>query len=147
MKNTKKSGFTLIELLVVSTIIIVLATIGFASFAQAGKNARDGKRKADMEVVRQALVLYKQQAADGTYPPTATWSALMTGLVGGNFLSLPTPEDPKSPGAYSYNRGTPTSFCLCAPVETPAKNGNSANQSCSITSPTESTVYYCVTNP
>jgi prepilin-type N-terminal cleavage/methylation domain-containing protein len=47
-----KGGFTMIELLVVTTIIIVLSTIGLISFRQTGMNARNGKRKADLENIR-----------------------------------------------------------------------------------------------
>ncbi|MCL4208570.1 hypothetical protein KJZ63_02975, partial [Patescibacteria group bacterium] len=52
-------GFTMIELLVVTTIIIILTSIGLVSYTSANRSARNGKRKADMEMVRQALVLYR----------------------------------------------------------------------------------------
>src|SRR3972149_1590727 len=51
--TARQLGFTLIEILVVATIIIVLSTIGMASYQQAGVRARNGKRRADMETVRQ----------------------------------------------------------------------------------------------
>ena len=58
--SKKQRAFTLIELLVVSTIIIVLSTIGLVSYRQAGLNSRNAKRKADLEIMRQAMMLYKQ---------------------------------------------------------------------------------------
>lgn len=63
-------GFTIIELLVVATIIAVLVAIGSVSFANAGKSARNSKRKADLETVRQALVLYKSDNA--IYPDVSS---------------------------------------------------------------------------
>ena len=66
MIQKRKNGFTLIELLVVATIIVVLSAIGLVSFTNAGKSARNSKRKSDLETVRQALVLYKSDT--GAYP-------------------------------------------------------------------------------
>ncbi|NCS87105.1 MAG: prepilin-type N-terminal cleavage/methylation domain-containing protein, partial [Candidatus Pacebacteria bacterium] len=66
MNKNKKKGFTLIELLVVATIITILSAIGLVSFVNAGKGARDAKRKADLETVRQALVLRRSDL--GNYP-------------------------------------------------------------------------------
>ncbi len=63
----------MIELLVVTTIVILLSTIGLVSYRQANIGARNNKRKADLETVRQALVLYR--ADNGTYPPSGGGSA------------------------------------------------------------------------
>lgn len=124
-----QSGFTLIELLVVATIIVVLSAIGLVSFSTAGKSARNSKRKADLETVRQALVLYKSD--NGEYPnglAGANYSAMITTLSSG-YISDPTPVDPKDGQAgcgsgggsetlcgYIYV-GTPTTFTLRAPLE------------------------------
>ena len=68
-----RKGFTLIELLVVIAIIGILATIGVASFGRAQAKARDGRRKADMAVIRDALELYASEH-NGSYPSSGTWS-------------------------------------------------------------------------
>jgi type II secretory pathway pseudopilin PulG len=115
-KNCKNPGFTLIELLVVATIIIVLSVMGMVSFSNANRGARDSKRKADVETIRQAIMLSKQQT--GSFP------ANYTGL-GGTYLSNPTPTDPQTSAAYSY---TQASGCVCADIEGTA--GNSSNASC-----------------
>jgi type II secretory pathway pseudopilin PulG len=64
----RKVGFTMIELLVVATIIIVLSAVGLVSYRKAGESSRNAKRKADLEIVRQSLVLFR---ADNGYYPTA----------------------------------------------------------------------------
>lgn len=126
----KKSGFTLIELLVVATILIVLSAIGLVSFTNAGKSARNSKRKADLETVRQALVLYKSDT--GSYPSGlsgATYALMIATLSNGNYISSPTPLDPKDGQIgcgdevsgeticrYVYS-GATTSFTLTAPME------------------------------
>lgn len=96
MKQNK--GFTLIELLVVTTIIAMLAIGAFISFNSAGKSARDGRRKTDLETVRQSLVLYK--AENGCYP-SGNYSSATSTLTTGGFLSNPAPTDPK-PSSHSY---------------------------------------------
>lgn len=130
MAIQKKNGFTLIELLVVATIIIVLSAIGLVSFTNAGKSARNSKRKADLETVRQALVLYKSDS--GEYPnglTGSTYAVMITTLSGDDYISSPTPLDPKNGQdgcgdetggralcGYTYS-GTANTFTLTAPME------------------------------
>lgn len=65
----KKSGFTLIELLVVIAIIAILATIGFASFVAVQKNARDTKRRTEIDSIAKALEIRYQVTSGNTCPP------------------------------------------------------------------------------
>lgn len=69
-QSKKQPGFTLIELLVATTIIIVLTSIGLVSYRRANINARNAKRQADLETVRQALILFKSEY--GYYPNAGT---------------------------------------------------------------------------
>lgn len=131
MYRKKKTGFTLIELLVVATIIIVLSAIGLVSFTNAGKSARNSKRKSDLETVRQALVLYKSDM--GTYPAlspnnhTQYETLVSNTYLGNGYVSDPTPDDPKAGqtscgpvGGVACNYlyiGTATTFTLTAPME------------------------------
>ena len=64
-----RKGFTLVELLVVITIIAVLSMIGMTIFSGVQKNARDAKRRADLDAIHTALELYK--VANGHYPSTS----------------------------------------------------------------------------
>ncbi len=142
--HKKRNGFTIIELLVVTTIIAVLAVGAFVSFSSAGKSARDGRRKSDLETVRQSLVLYK--AENSTYLvnsgyDAAGYSSVTGTLTGSGFLSNPAPSDPKSTYSYTYG-GTASTFCACAQVEN-STNGNASNTNCAGTSG----AYYCVRNP
>jgi len=128
-KKINSKGFTLIELLVVATIIVVLSAIGLVSFSNAGKSARNSKRKADLETVRQALVLYKSENPAGY--PAGDYNT-MIGVLGSGFISEPTPVDPKDSDTnasclsvlgsavncgYIYTRPTATTFILTAPLE------------------------------
>jgi len=103
----------MIEILVVVSIIALLTTIGILSFSEVNKRARDGKRKADMEQVRSALVLYRVD--HGAYPSDLTWSTMspITSYVSASSLSDPKPSPYTQ---YSYTSNTVT-FSVCATLE------------------------------
>src|SRR3989344_1659457 len=61
------NGFSLIELLVVIAIIGILLAAATISWTNAQQKGRDGKRKADLKSIQQALELYFAQ--NGYYPP------------------------------------------------------------------------------
>jgi len=68
---------------------------------QAGKSARDSKRKTDLEAIKAALVLYRVN--NGSYPPkdltsTGYPAVLQNYISGGN-----VPNDPKDNSVYSYD--------------------------------------------
>ncbi len=114
------AGFTMIELLVVTTIIIVLTTIGLVSYRAAGQQARNGKRKSDLQSIRQALVLYKTDSTDGLYPTSSNYDAMLGVLD--DYLGSPaeTFQDPKDDGTYSYTytpEGGGSGFTLEAKLE------------------------------
>lgn len=86
-----KKGFTLIELLVVIAIIGLLATFIVASFTSAQAKSRDARRKADMDAIKKALELFKNDTSGAAkYPNTTTGS-----LVAGNYIRV-VPTDPSS---------------------------------------------------
>lgn len=86
MKN--KKGFTLVELLVVMTIIMVITIVGMVNYGNANKKSRDAKRKSDLESVRVALEMYRQD--NGNYPADEDI------LVSSEYIKE-LPEDPQSP--------------------------------------------------
>lgn len=132
-----KSGFSLIELLVVSTIIIVLSMIGMVSFSSSSQAARDNRRKTDMEVLRQSMVLYR--AEKGGYPG-GDYDTSVDALKNGGYISDPTPTEPTNKAGYGYTgNSNSTSFCLCAKLE---KNSGNMGASCGA-----GTTHYCVKNP
>lgn len=64
-----KKGFTLIELLVVISIIGILASFITFSFTESQTKSRDSRRKADLESIKKALELAKQDSAGAySYP-------------------------------------------------------------------------------
>jgi len=120
----KKNGFSMIELLVVTTIMIVLTTIALVSYRAATQNARNSKRKADLETVRQALVLYRSD--EGNYPITDNFTTMLSTIT--NYISAQNIADPKnvSPYLYEYSSDGST-FTLTAYLEADAQVYSLAN--------------------
>lgn len=136
-----KTGFTLIELMVVILIIAILGAMGLVAYTQANRSARDGKRKSDIEMVRQALLLDKQEDANGAYLTAGSFGAITTALIGGGYLSNPAPVDP---GTTSYSgSSSSTTFCICADMEN--NKGNATATDCGSTHwvTNNSGSYYC----
>lgn len=104
MPNSQK-GFTLIELMVVITIITILAMVGMSTFSTVQKNARDAKRKGDVDAITKAL--------EQKYNPTTGYPAFgdlsETDFTGGKI--------PKPDAASNYDgvSSLPAqSFTICA---------------------------------
>lgn len=104
-KYRDNSGFTLVELVVVATIIAVISVFGMVSYRAASAKSRDAKRRADMETVRQALVLFRSE--ESRYP-AGNFPTMVAELLAADYLSdgIDRFTDPQSGHtAYSY---TPT---------------------------------------
>lgn len=107
----KFKGFTLIELLVVIAIIGILATIIVASFTSAQARGRDTRRKADVDAIKKALELFKNDSTGGAfYPigPETGASSLISAIVPNYIKAVPT--DPgNTTVAYDFGGGLRTS--------------------------------------
>lgn len=148
-KTFSKRGFTLIEILVATTILIVLTSVVAVSFQQGNKNARDAKRKADLEEIRGVLENYRLE--NGEYPDSVNEIngyevSFDDGLFLENVSSLYLSRqytDPKDDATYHYRyqlRNLPG----CT-YELSAKMEVSEGQACSACGYTDDT-YYCLTD-
>ena len=139
-----KKGFTLIELLVVIAIIGILATFVVASFTSAQQRGRDSRRKADLDALKKALALAKQDSAGASYYPFCTNPLIPCGFeVGGttpNLTAGTTPyirAIPPDPGggtcgaSYAYYTGPPgcrtTNTCTDFRILACLENANDPN--------------------
>jgi len=144
-----KKAFTLIEMLVVVTIIGILVSISVFGLLGARENARDAKRKSDLETLRSGLELYKSDC--GVYPATANFilssatqligSGTPTSCAATNVYIAKVPTDTLSTQRYSYVAGTGnTTYKICAELEqtpsSPPASGEMTNCSCSNNTPT-----------
>ena len=102
-KKKNQPGFTLIELLVVATIIIILTTLGLVSYRTVMKKSKQAKCQADIEAVRQALVMYRSDT--GSYPIATAWTDL-TNTTLTDYLPSGETFLPQSPADYVYNGST-----------------------------------------
>lgn len=100
MRITK--GFTLIELLVVISIIGILVAISIFGLSNARESARDSRRKADLELIRSGLELYKADC--NVYPNSLDFSgtaSLTASCPTSNTYIVTIPDDP-IPASKSY---------------------------------------------
>lgn len=106
----KNSGLTLIELLIVISIIAILSTIGTLIFFGAVKNARDARRKADIEAISLAWEVNYTRGSPA-YPV----------LSSGWFVNNSIPKDPSTGVSYSYTGANESTgadtYTVCANLE------------------------------
>lgn len=121
-------GFTLIEILVVATIMILLTMVGLVSYQSVGVKARNGKRAADVESVRSALVLYR---TDNTgYPNSSSFDAMMVTIA--EYVSTDSFTDPKdvAPYVYEYSSSNCSAGVGCRNFQVCYHEEPSATQKC-----------------
>lgn len=99
-------GFTLVELLVVISIIAILSIIGIVVFTGVQKNARDGRRRSDVDAISKAL---ETHYVSGTgYPTTNDCSWYSGGAC---------PKDPQTGAVYTIAPFTTTTYTVKALLE------------------------------
>lgn len=136
IKNPR--GFTLIELMVVISIIAFLAVIGIAAFSQTQKQARDGRRRADIDAIAKAM----ESSFDpikGSYV-TLDRSMFSTGAFPVDPSTTTAYTAPLTPSGCTSGTNCP-GFYTCATLEITTQ-GNSSTNNGTIT-PTGTLTYYC----
>ena len=140
-----KKGFTLIELMISVAIIGILIAAAAASFVQAQRKARDGRRMQDMEALQKAAEQYYLIKNDYLVPigSGVSWYTNNQSVLE-NF-----PKDPKIVGGVGWTDystissvGT-TGYCFCALMENPI--GNALTFGCNFQTSGDK-YYYCVKN-
>lgn len=99
-------GFTMIEILIVVIMIALLAVVGGTAYTATMETSRDGRRKIDMQNIRNALELYRSDFS--TYPvldntltgETFTLRELLDPPTGKKYITLPV--DPRTDAEYAY---------------------------------------------
>lgn len=156
--TNRNQGFSLVELIVTMSIIGLIAAAGIVSYTTANRNARDAKRKSDLETVKAALEIYRTE--EGCYPGSTTspctsadganMTALLSELQSTNYLSNtnqikdPRPS-PYEQYVYTYGSANCSVYCMCAKPEAGGSPNSDTNNCAFDTSGDED--YYCICNP
>ncbi len=133
----KRNGFSLIELIVVITIMMVVTAVGIVSYQGANRSARDGRRKSEIEKIRTALEMYKQE--NRVYPPTVNNTA--PALVSGGYLAA-WPTDPQTGKSIQYRWMTNYTYQVWTCLEG-STSGSTYGSCCDLGAPCN----YFVSNP
>lgn len=122
--NKRSSAFTLIELLVVISIIGILLALSVFGLQGARQSSRDAKRKADLEMIRSGLEIFKADC-DKYYIGSSLPSTLVgipsygSSCLASNTYISKIPVDP-IPATYSYAFSSDgITYTLCASLENP----------------------------
>lgn len=97
------SGFTLVEILVVVSIIAILSVIGITIFTGVQKNARDAKRRGDVDSISKA---FETTYTGADYRPLT--AADFSGAV---------PQDPLGGNYSGYPGSLGSTYKVCADFE------------------------------
>ena len=106
MRLRSRSGFSLIEMIVVITIITMLLGGSALGYGRYQKNARDTRRRSDLEQIRAALELFRSNTINGNYPNTAPWELFIAPYFG-NVANIP-----KDPLGQSYTYTAKPDGCI-----------------------------------
>lgn len=101
-----KRGFTLIEILVVISILGIMAGLLLASYGNAQAKSRDSKRKTDLDTIKKALELAKQDTTGQYYYPDLLSSLAPT-------YTKTVPLDPKTNANYTYTPAPTSCTTAC----------------------------------
>ena len=130
-------GFTLVELLIVIAIIGILVTIVVIAVnpLQLLNNARDARRRSDLNQIKAAMQLYYNDCKD--YPATIPFGAQFGPIAGGVTCDDNTtymrqvPND--TSGAYIYTRVDASNYLITADLNTQTADDTTTITKCGAT--------------
>jgi general secretion pathway protein G len=84
-----RRGFTLIELVVVVLILGIIGAIAAPKMLNTMATARTNAARENVQLVRQAIEMFKTQDPNNAYPPAATLATVLQPYLKGPFPVCP----------------------------------------------------------
>lgn len=109
-RSSSARGLSLIEVLIVVAILSILVLAGMRNVVPQLSKARDGRRKADLDVIKVAMEEYFND--NGCYPPACALSSCQEELE--PYLKRGVPKDPSGDRPYAYVAHPQYDSVLCA---------------------------------
>src|SRR3989344_1888805 len=103
MRLRNRAGFTLIEMIIVISIVTMLIGGSALGYGRYQQNARDARRKTDLEQIRAALELFRSNTVNGNYPTSwyaPGWQNSISPYFGNSVSNIP--KDPSTKVDYVY---------------------------------------------
>jgi type IV pilus assembly protein PilA len=110
-KLKQERGFTIVELLIVIIVIGILATLVLIAYNNVQGQARDTKRQADANSIREAAETYKTASNSGYYPDMTSGATFQTDIkLASNYSSgtVSVSVDPLVTGNLNPASGAPS---------------------------------------
>ncbi|MBI3866024.1 MAG: prepilin-type N-terminal cleavage/methylation domain-containing protein [Planctomycetia bacterium] len=85
----QRRGFTLIELLVVLLIMGIIAAVAMPKMLNTMSSTRANSARECLQIVRQAIEMYRSNDPNNAYPPAATLATALQPHLRGPFPTCP----------------------------------------------------------
>ncbi len=88
-RNNRYRGFTLIELVVVVLILGIIGAVAVPKMMNTMSTARSNTARESVQLIREAIEMYKSQDPSNSNPPAATFVAALQPYLKGPFPACP----------------------------------------------------------
>ena len=88
-RKVRRRAFTLIELVVVVLILGIIGAVAAPKMLNTLATARSNTARESVQLIRQAIEMYKTQDPNNAYPPAATFTTVLQPFLKGPFPVCP----------------------------------------------------------
>lgn len=102
-RHNRYRGFTLIELVVVILILGIIGAVAAPKMLNTMATARTNAARENVQLIREAIDMYKSHDSNSKYPPAATFTTALQPYLKGQFPVCPIGQQTASVFASTAN--------------------------------------------